>query len=88
MFNIGKADELSRRAFMRRSSQLAVMGAASGYAMGLAGLSDAAAFQTGGGYKALVCVFLLGGNDHANTLIPFDTPNYNRYSAIRGPIKC
>jgi len=86
MFNIGKADELSRRAFMRRSSQLAVMGAASGYAMGLAGLSDAAAFQTGGGYKALVCVFLLGGNDHANTLIPFDTPNYNRYSAIRGGV--
>ena len=65
MFNIGKANEISRRAFMQRSSQLAVMGAASGYAMGLAGLSDAAAFETGGGYKALVCVFLLGGNDHA-----------------------
>lgn len=84
MFNIGKANELSRRAFMRRSSQLAVMGAASGYAMGLAGLSDAAAFNSGGGYKALVCVFLLGGNDHANTLIPFDSTNYARYSAIRG----
>jgi len=84
MFNIGKANEISRRAFMHRSGQLAVMGAASGYAMGLAGLSDAAAFETGGGYKALVCVFLLGGNDHANTLIPFDTANYDRYSAIRG----
>jgi uncharacterized protein (DUF1501 family) len=60
------------------------MGAASGYAMGLAGLSDAAAFETEGGYKALVCVFLLGGNDHANTLIPFDAANYQRYSTIRG----
>ena len=84
MFHIGKANEISRRAFMRRSSQLAAMGAASGYAMGLAGLADAAAFSTGGGYKALVCVFLLGGNDHANTLIPFDSTNYARYNAIRG----
>lgn len=84
MFHIGKANEISRRAFMRRSSQLAVMGAASGYAMGLAGLSDAAAFDNTGGYKALVCVFLLGGNDHANTIIPFDATNYARYSSIRG----
>ncbi|QIQ85261.1 DUF1501 domain-containing protein [Erythrobacter sp.] len=84
MVHIGKAGEISRRAFMRRSGQLAMMGAASGYALGLAGLSDAAAFASGDGYKALVCVFLLGGNDHANTLIPFDAANYARYSAIRG----
>nr|WP_298929155.1 DUF1501 domain-containing protein [uncultured Erythrobacter sp.] len=81
---IGKSSEISRRAFMRRSSQLAAMGAASSYAMGLAGLSEAAAFSSGGGYKALVCVFLYGGNDHGNTLIPFDAPNYSRYSTIRG----
>lgn len=81
---IGKQTELSRRAFMRRSSQLAVMGGAASYAMGLAGIGEAAAFQSGGGYKALVCVFLLGGNDHANTLIPYDQTNYNRYSTIRG----
>ena len=86
MFHIGKANEISRRTFMHRSSQLAVMGAASGYAMGLAGLSDAAAFDSSGGYKALVCVFLLGGNDHANTLIPFDSVNYNRYAQIRDTI--
>ncbi len=84
MFHIGKAQEISRRAFMRRTAQLSAMGAASGYAMGLAGLADAAAFESEGGYKALVCVFLLGGNDHANTLIPFDATNYNRYSTIRG----
>ncbi|MEM1053159.1 MAG: DUF1501 domain-containing protein [Pseudomonadota bacterium] len=84
MFHIGNANEITRRAFMHRAGQLAVMGSASGYAMGLAGLSDAAAFDSSGGYKALVCVFLLGGNDHANTLIPFDSVNYNRYSSIRG----
>lgn len=81
---IGKDIEISRRAFLRRSSQLAVAGAASSYALGLAGISEAAAFSAGDDYKALVCVFLYGGNDHANTLIPFDGPNYGRYATIRG----
>jgi len=31
-----------------------------------------------------VCVFLYGGNDHANTVVPFDTGAYDQYSAIRG----
>ena len=81
---IGKDIEISRRAFLRRSSQLAVAGAASSYALGLAGMGEAAAFSTAGGYKALVCVFLYGGNDHANTFIPFDEANYARYAAVRG----
>jgi len=81
---IGKSNEISRRAFMRRTGQLAVAGTASSYALGLAGLGEAAAFSSAGGYKALVCVFLYGGNDHGNTLIPYDAANYNRYLAIRG----
>lgn len=81
---INNPTELSRRAFMRRSSQLAVAGAASSYALGLAGIGEAAAFNSTGGYKALVCVFLYGGNDYGNTLIPFDATNYAKYSAIRG----
>ena len=81
---IGKSAELSRRAFLCRSAQLGAMGAASSYALGLAGIGEAAAFSANGGYKALVCVFLYGGNDHANTLIPYDPANYARYSAIRG----
>ncbi len=81
---IGKSNEFTRRAFMRRSSQLAVAGAASSYALGLAGLGEAAAFSAGNDYKALVCIFLYGGNDHNNTLVPFDAANYARYSDIRG----
>ncbi|ABC62489.1 DUF1501 domain-containing protein [Erythrobacter litoralis] len=81
---IGKTNEISRRAFMRRTGQLAMAGAASSYALGLTGIGEAAAFSGSGGYKALVCVFLYGGNDHGNTLIPYDAANYNRYLAIRG----
>ncbi len=80
---ISKMNELSRRAFMRRSGQLAIAGSASAYAMGLAGIGEAAAFSAGNDYKALVCIFLYGGNDHNNTLIPYDSANYDLYSAIR-----
>jgi uncharacterized protein (DUF1501 family) len=81
---IGKDIEIARRAFLQRTGQLAMMGTASSYALGLAGIGEAAAFSNAGGYKALVCVFLYGGNDHANTLIPFDSANYARYQTIRG----
>jgi uncharacterized protein (DUF1501 family) len=42
--------------------------------------------QTSSDYKALVCVFLFGGNDANNTLIPFDTTGYGNYSTIRGDL--
>ena len=35
-------------------------------------------------YKALVCVFLYGGNDGLNTIVPTDTARYNQYAAVRG----
>ena len=39
--------------------------------------------QTSPSYKALVCVFLYGGNDANNTVIPYDTAGYNNYAALR-----
>lgn len=33
-------------------------------------------------YKALVCIFMYGGNDSNNTVVPVD--NYAQYSAVRG----
>mgnify|MGYP002132813440 CR=1 FL=1 len=48
-----------------------------------AAFGEAAAF-TATDYKALVCVFLYGGNDYANTVIPYDNANYDLYSRIRG----
>jgi uncharacterized protein (DUF1501 family) len=38
---------------------------------------------SGNDYRALVCLFLFGGNDSGNTLIPFDQPEYDRYVIAR-----
>ena len=73
----------TRRAFLRRSAQLAFTGAALPTALNLAAMGEAAAFNATD-YKALVCVFLNGGNDHWNTVVPYDNTNYDLYSAIRG----
>jgi uncharacterized protein (DUF1501 family) len=72
----------TRRAFLKRSGQLAMTGAALPLALNLAAMGEAAAFSATG-YKALVCVFLYGGNDYANTLVTYDDPSYNLYSTIR-----
>jgi len=42
--------------------------------------------QSSTGYQALVCIFLYGGNDSNNTVIPFDTADYANYASIRGPL--
>lgn len=73
----------SRRAFLRRSGQLALSGTALPFALNLAAMGEAAAFDATD-YKALVCVFFYGGNDYANTVVTYDDPSYNAYSAIRG----
>src|SRR4051794_369361 len=67
---------MSRRHFMQRAGALAALGAGSGFHM----LAHA---QGASDYKALVCVFLYGGNDGNNTVIPFDTAGYAQYSAVR-----
>jgi uncharacterized protein (DUF1501 family) len=38
----------------------------------------------GSDHKALVCLFLFGGNDGNNTLIPYDSAAYQSYAAARG----
>ncbi len=35
------------------------------------------------GYRALVCIFLYGGNDSTNTLVPRDATRYAQYAAVR-----
>src|SRR3984885_1245539 len=42
--------------------------------------------QNGPDYRALVCIFLFGGNDSNNTVIPMDDANFQAYSSIRGSL--
>ena len=78
---------VNRRAFLRRSIASALGGASLYSALGNLQLVQAAASAAKGGvfadYKALVCVFLHGGNDSFNTVVPWDPPHYNVYAATR-----
>lgn len=73
----------TRRAFLRRSAQLAFTGVALPTALNLAAMGEAAAFSATD-YKALVCIFLFGGNDYANTVVTYDEDSYGRYNTVRG----
>jgi uncharacterized protein (DUF1501 family) len=76
----------TRRAFLRRTGQLAMAGTAVPFALNLAAMGEAAAQAApGDDYKALVCLFMFGGNDYANTVITYDDPSHAAYSTIRVP---
>jgi uncharacterized protein (DUF1501 family) len=47
-------------------------------------MSALAAGPTCTGYKALVCIFLFGGNDSNNLIVPNTTAGYQLYSSGRG----
>ena len=72
----------TRRLVLQRAMHLSAMGVAAPLAINLAAMGEAAAFDATD-YKALVCVFLYGGNDYANTIVPFDPANYALYHQIR-----
>ena len=75
-----------RRQFLQTASALSVMGSATPLALNLAGIGAAAAQTAPEDYRALVCVFLFGGNDQTNTVIPFDTAEFNAYTSARPSI--
>jgi uncharacterized protein (DUF1501 family) len=72
----------SRRAFLKRASALSLAGVAAPWALNLAAMADASAAGASD-YKAMVCIFLYGGNDYANTVVPYDAPSYNTYQSMR-----
>lgn len=75
----------SRRAFLKQAAALGIVGGAAPFAMNLAAIGEAAA-ATASDYKALVCIFLFGGNDYANTVAPFDAPSHTLYTQLRSTI--
>ena len=70
---------LSRREFLRRSGCSALTAAA--LASGIDRFGLVQAFAQGSSYKALVCIFLGGGNDGNNTVVPLD--GYAAYASVR-----
>jgi len=79
-----KAAEISRRQFIRQASCAAVGTMAIRSALRDFRLMNAAVAQSNiNDYKALVCIFMSGGNDSNNLIVPTITSEYNNYAAIR-----
>ncbi len=73
----------SRRLFLKHAGALSALGAAGApLALNLAAMGSAAA-QSAGDYKALVCVFMFGGNDSFNMVLPTDTASWANYASVR-----
>jgi uncharacterized protein (DUF1501 family) len=62
----------SRREFLRKASLMSVVGSAGApFALNLLTMGSAAAQSSD--YKAIVCLFMSGGNDQANTVLATDS---------------
>ena len=75
---------LSRRSFGRLTSL-----AAGGHLAGLAPFGTMAALAQSNSvadYRALVCVYLGGGNDSNNMVVPLGTQDYAAYASVRGSL--
>jgi uncharacterized protein (DUF1501 family) len=83
-----KSPSPDRRRFLRDSLAAALGGVSLYSALGNLKLVEAATkglvFND---YKALVCVFLHGGNDSFNTIVPYDAGHYGVYAATRPALR-
>jgi uncharacterized protein (DUF1501 family) len=70
-----------RRALKMMGSSVAMTGGA--FAFNLASIGSIAQAQSFGDFKALVCIFLYGGNDQSNTVIPRSGQAYQDYYDAR-----
>lgn len=73
---------LDRRHLLRLGGAFGTLGVAAPFALQLAAAGSAAG-QSAPDYRALVCVFLFGGNDAHNTVLATDTDSWGRYFAAR-----
>ena len=71
----------SRRRFL--GSMLSLAGStAAPFALNMAAMGNAAA-QSAGDYKAMVCLFMAGGNDAFNTVLATDPTSWSEYARLR-----
>lgn len=81
---------MNRRKFLNRSLYGAMAAGGLFSAGGMLQVAKAAALQNsnlrGTGYKALVCVFMDGGNDSANMVVPRGASEHAAYAQVRGDL--
>lgn len=76
---------LTRRSFLSRAGCAGLGAVAASHTIrDLRMISTALAADPPTDYKALVCLFMAGGNDANNWIIPTDATTYEQYAAIRG----
>jgi len=72
-----------RRVFLRQAGAMGLLaGAGAPLALNLLAASHAAA-QSATDYRAIVCVFLFGGNDSFNMVLPTDSSSFAAYTSTR-----
>jgi uncharacterized protein (DUF1501 family) len=74
----------SRRKFLKSSLALPMMMSGNSMLGTLAGFNAQAADTSS--YRALVCVFLFGGMDCHDTILPYDQSSYDDYAQIRASL--
>lgn len=74
---------MTRRGFLGFSARAGMLGMLAG--LGLFGAARPVRAAVGD-FKALVCVYLYGGNDGNNMVVPLDAAHYTPYAQIRGSL--
>ncbi len=75
-----KTTSISRRGFLGLGAQAGLLSSLS--ALGLLGVA-APARAAVSDYKAMICVYLFGGNDGNNLIVPLDATRYGQYNNLR-----
>ena len=73
------AKKSSRRSFLN-------LGAGAAAALGLSDVLAPLARAASMSGRACVCIYLIGGNDSNNMVVPLDSPAYEVYAGARGPL--
>lgn len=69
----------SRRSFLN-------IGAGAAAAAGLSEVLSPGSLAASSPARAVVCIYLVGGNDSNNLIVPLDSPAYDAYASARGPL--
>src|SRR5947209_1630307 len=81
--------EISRRRFIRQAA-CAALGttsiASTVWNLRAINAASAQGLASGSEFRSLVCLFLYGGNDANNMIVPTDNATYNVYATARGPL--